>query len=165
MSFAFWEKKEPKQVQGLHWNHSLLRPHYDCWKEVHYNCIKKAHYPQAHTLTSYNACDQREQHDCARILRGFIKNTVSSFFAHSWSVGPSSKWRVVSSDKKICSKMSLSSRVYALDISMLRGYSNNLVPRVLYLARERTLVATGHVTTCNNELLIRVGLLYYQDMS
>ena len=100
MSFAFWEKKEPKQVQGLLWNHSLLRPHYDCWKEVHYNCIKKAHYPQAHTLTSYNACDQREQHDCARILRGFIKNTVSSFFAHSWSVGPSSNWRVVSSDKK-----------------------------------------------------------------
>ena len=61
--------------------------------------------------------------------------------------------------------MSLSSRVYALDKSMLRGYSNNLVPRVLYLARERTLVATGHVTTYNNELLIRVGLLYYQDMS
>ena len=62
--------------------------------------------------------------------------------------------------------MSLSSRVYALDKSLLpRGYSNNLVPRVLSLARERTLVATGHVTTCNNELLIRVGLMYYLDMS
>ena len=61
--------------------------------------------------------------------------------------------------------MSLSSRVYTLDKSILRGYSNNLVPRVLSLARERTLVATGHVTTCNNELLIRVGLMYYLDMS
>ena len=61
--------------------------------------------------------------------------------------------------------MSLLSRVYALDKSILRGYSNNLVPRVLSLARERTLVATGHVTTCNNEPLIRVGLMYYLDMS
>ena len=60
--------------------------------------------------------------------------------------------------------MSLSSRVYALDKSILRGYSNNLVPRVLSLPRERTLVATGRVTTCNNELLIRVGLMYYLDM-
>ena len=29
------------------------------------------------------------------------------------------------------------------------------------LLRERTLVAAGHVTTCDNELLTRVGLMYY----
>ena len=33
------------------------------------------------------------------------------------------------------------------------------------LLRERTLVAAGHVTTCDNELLTRVGLMYYISSS
>ena len=33
------------------------------------------------------------------------------------------------------------------------------------LLRERTLVAAGYVTTCDNELLTRVGLMYYISSS
>ena len=42
-------------------------------------------------------------------------------------------------------------------INSLTGFS--------LLFRQRTLVAAGHVTTRDNELLIRVGPMYYLNMS
>ena len=74
------EKKKTTTKTGanLHGNHSLLRQHYDCSKEVHYNCIKKAHYPQAHTSTSYNATNVTSMN--VRESSGIYKEHIELIF-------------------------------------------------------------------------------------
>ena len=175
MSFAFdWEKKQQqqKQVQNLHSNHSLLRQHYDCSKEVHYNCIKKAHYPQAHTSTSYNATNVTSMN--ARESSGIYKEHIELIFR---------AFLIRRSELKLTSCF-LRQENFLHDVTFVQGLIDwkmdkpmhwiNLCwedilttsfPGFFLLPRERTMVAAGHVTTCDNELLIRVGLMYYLKMS
>ena len=167
------QKNQQKQVQNLHWNHSLLRQHYDCSKEVHYNCIKKAHYPQAHTSTSYNATNVTSM--TARESSGIYKERIELIFR---------AFLIRRSELKLTSYF-LRQENLLHDVTFVQGLIDWQVDKPMHwinlywedilttsfsgfflLPRERTLVAAGHVTTtCDNEFLIGVGLMYYLNMS